>query len=598
MARRAQDDVLAYYQRELHYLRAAGGEFAAAFPKVAGRLELGPDGSSDPHVERLIESFAFLTGRVQRAIDGEFPRITEALLGLLYPQLAAPQPAASVVRLQAPSIPPAGLTVPRGATLSARTADDLRCRFRTCYATRLWSIRAEQAALRSTDAWAFLDHDPAAAVLHLPLALEDGVAGSLGGEALRFHLGGSSAAAARLYDLLVAGCDRVAFLAEGTAPILRPLTDVLHPVGFAPEEALLPDSCHVHPAYALLRDYFALPDKFRFLDLRMPMLPPSCTRLDLLFLLPTPPGALALTRESLLLGCTPVVNLFEHAAEPIHLDQRRLEYKLVPDARLEPVMEVHSVARVRAWQAENETWRDLQPLFAIGAAPERGGQAAWLQRRRSAESRAMGGSDVWLSFVDPDLAPARPAERTVLAHCLCTNRHLAEQVPAGARLEFDEPAGGARATCLTRPIIPRQAPLGGEAAWRLVSHLGLNYLSLSGGPDALAALREMLLLHAAPGDEAAQQQVAGLREMTVRRVVRRIGTGARSALAQGLAIDLLCDERRFVGGSALMLGAVLERFLALHASVNSFTQLTLSSAQRDGPPWHAWPPRSGAAPLV
>lgn len=594
MSSRSRDELLGYYQRELHYLRAAGAEFAAAFPKVAGRLELGPDESGDPHVERLIESVAFLTGRVQRSIDGEFPRLTEALLGLLHPQLAAPVPAAAVARLEAASVPPGGLRVPRGTMLSARTADDLRCRFRTSYDTCLWPIRLAVPELRTTDAWSFLDHDPAAAVLRASLQLGEGVAAVAGGEALRLFLGGAAAGAARLYDLLTAGCDRILFVPDGGSPIPRAAAQVLSPVGFAPDEALLPDRCPVHPAYGLLQDYFAFPDKFRFVDLRLPRLPP-CRQLEVLFLLPTPPVALSLTEESLQLGCTPIVNLFEQVAEPILLDHRRAEYKLVADARLEPVMEIHSVARVRGWRADSEAWTEIRPYFGIGQGGD--SAASWIARRTQAEGRGIGGSDVWLSLVDPALTPTEPAERTLLAHCLCTNRQLAEQVPAGARLEFDEPAGGARAVCLARPTTPRQAPLGGETAWRLVSQLGLNHLSLSDGPDALAALREILLLNAAPDDDAARDQVLGLREMRCRRVTRRVGSGVRSALAQGLAIELVCDERRFAGGSALMLGAVLDRFLALHASVNAFTQLTMFSQQRQRI-WFAWPPRTGAAPLL
>jgi type VI secretion system protein ImpG len=592
----ARDEVLGYYQRELAYLRNAGQEFAQSFPKVASRLELGPDESSDPHVERLIESFAFLTGRVQRSIDQAFPRMTDALLGLLYPQLAAPQPAASVVRLHAEAVAPSGLTVPRGAMLSAHTADGLRCRFRTCYETTLWPVRPGTTELRTSDAWSFLDHDPAAAVLRLPLMIEEAAAAAIGGQTLRLYLGGAAAAAARLHDVLLAGCDRIAFLPEGGVPILSPVAQALRPVGYAPTETLLPDACRVHPAYALLRDYFAFPDKFRFFDLAVPPLP-SCTRLDVLFLLPVPPGALPLSADSVMLGCTPVVNLFEQVAEPIRLDHRRTEYRLVPDLRLEPVMEVHSVTAVRGWNAEADSWHDLRPHFTIDGTAEAPRQASWLMRRSPAAAGGMGGSDAWLSFVDPALQAAQPAERIILAHCLCTNRHLAEQVPAGARLDFDEPAGGARATCIARPSPPRAAPIGGETAWRLVSHLGLNYLTLSGGPDALAALRETLLLHAEADDAAARQQVLGLREMTCRRVTRRIGTGVRSALAQGLAVDITCDERRFAGGSALMLGAVLDRFLALQASVNAFTQLTLHSQQRNGI-WYAWPPRTGAAPLL
>ena len=59
------DELLPYYQRELSYLRRAGAEFAGKYPKIGQRLELGLDESPDPHVERLIESFAFLAARLQ-----------------------------------------------------------------------------------------------------------------------------------------------------------------------------------------------------------------------------------------------------------------------------------------------------------------------------------------------------------------------------------------------------------------------------------------------------------------------------------------------------------------------------------------------------
>src|SRR3954466_8248748 len=91
-------DPLAYYRRELDYLRNAGREFAIKHPEMAGRLELGGMESPDPHVERLIESFAFLSGRLRRDLDSEFPQIAGALLEALHPNLMAPVPAMTVVR--------------------------------------------------------------------------------------------------------------------------------------------------------------------------------------------------------------------------------------------------------------------------------------------------------------------------------------------------------------------------------------------------------------------------------------------------------------------------------------------------------------------
>ena len=90
MIANSHEELLKYYKSELTYLRRMGGVFAERYPKVAKRLELGRDECTDPHVERLIEAFAFLTGRLQHEIDSEFPDITSALLNILYPQLTSP----------------------------------------------------------------------------------------------------------------------------------------------------------------------------------------------------------------------------------------------------------------------------------------------------------------------------------------------------------------------------------------------------------------------------------------------------------------------------------------------------------------------------
>lgn len=92
------DELLPYYERELTFLRQMGAEFAEKYPKVAGRLLLDPSSSEDPHVERLMQTFAFLTARVHHKIDDEFPEVTEALLHVLYPHYLAPIPSMSMVQ--------------------------------------------------------------------------------------------------------------------------------------------------------------------------------------------------------------------------------------------------------------------------------------------------------------------------------------------------------------------------------------------------------------------------------------------------------------------------------------------------------------------
>src|ERR1700722_4177376 len=148
------ESLLDYYSRELTYLRKAGGEFAKRYPKVAQRLELGTGSSADPHVERLIESFAFLTGRIQHDIESEFPEITSALLGVLYPQFLSPIPSMAVAQFVADPTRgkiTSGYVVNKNTPVFAETMETLPCRFRTGYPVVLWPLRIAYTAFESTD---------------------------------------------------------------------------------------------------------------------------------------------------------------------------------------------------------------------------------------------------------------------------------------------------------------------------------------------------------------------------------------------------------------------------------------------------------------
>lgn len=149
-----RDELLGYYERELGFLRQMGAEFARKYPKVAGRLLLEPDKCEDPHVERMIEAFAFMAGRVHLKIDDEFPEFTESLLNVLYPHYLAPIPSMSIAQF---GLDPkqgkltAGYAIERGTTLYSRPIQGTPCRFRTCYPVTVWPLEITEAALQSTD---------------------------------------------------------------------------------------------------------------------------------------------------------------------------------------------------------------------------------------------------------------------------------------------------------------------------------------------------------------------------------------------------------------------------------------------------------------
>ena len=604
MASDGLDDILAYYQRELAYLRDRGLDFARRYPKVANRLEYGGAESQDPHIERLLESFAFLTARLQRTLDSEFPEIPTALLSVLYPHLVAPVPSMAIAQFAvdaAQARAAQGFLIPRQTAVFAETAgpqrDRLTCRFRTGYPVTLWPIEIAHADLAPAADYDFLDAMPeVAAVLRLKLQCQgqwnfaDVVPPSL-----RFFIGAEPGVAGTIYELLFNELVGVAVMPEGRkAPSARLPAESVEAVGFAVEDGLLPYPSNAHLGYRLIQEYFVFPQKFHFFELTLlPPLGPHKS-LDLLFLLrKSPQRRLGINRRSFALGATPIINLFPKTTEPIRIDQTKTEYLLVPDNRWERSTEIHSILKVSATSDLADDSRTFQPYFSYDHHASMNRQGAFWTARREATGRAdMPGTDVLLSFLDLDFTPTRPPSQTAFAHTLATNRGLAEHIGPGTRLEIEIDAPVSGIACLTKPTRQLAPPLAGDTLWRLISHLSLNQLSLGDGEQGLNALREILRLYASLDGGTVEKQIQGLRSLASRPVVRRIGNDGWRGFCRGMEVTLGVDETLYVGASAFLLGAVLSRFLGLYAAANSFTQLVLTSAQRDGI-WKTWPPLAG-----
>lgn len=609
-----------YYKSELTYLRRMGGVFAERYPKVAKRLELGRDECADPHVERLIEAFAFLTGRLQHEIDSEFPDITTALLNILYPQLMSPIPSMAIAQFnvaQDQGKMTTGFTIDRYTPLFADAADGVYCRFRTCYPVTLWPLNVAGAELESTRRWNFIDADSkAVASLRLKLqTLPGGKLNELPVDRLRFYLNGDATTMATLYELLFSNVQDVALQIPGAAPVFLG-TDSIKSVGLEECDDLLPHPPNVHPGYMQLLEYFAFPKQYLFFDLCFDQANPdrrstTNTLLDflpsgevsdidvLLLLNRRPKENLFVDENTFCLGCTPIINLFPKTSEPIRLDHRSLEYPLIPDKRRERTTEIHSILSVSASSNDADTTQRLEPFYSYNHRLETSDQKAfWHARRVPAQRKDLGGNEMLLSFLDLDLKPSFPPMQTVYAHTLCTNRELANELPVGAVFNMEQHAPLDRErpiVCLGKPTRPVPPPLRGSTAWRLVSHLSLNHLSLSEEKDSLPALKEILRLYCLT--ESHHQLIEGIKEMSCRRVMRHTGNDAWRGFCRGNEVTLLLDEDYYEGSGGFLFGAVLNRFLASYTSVNSFTQLIVKSKQREGI-WKKWEPMAGNTALL
>jgi len=615
------DTLYQYYEEELAFIRREGQEFARRHPTAAGRLQLEPTRSVDPHVERLIESFSFLTARIRKKLDDEFPEITDALLNVLYPHYLAPIPSCAILQFvpEPANVQPTGLEVPRHSQLHTTKVGDVACQYRTCYPVTLWPVE-----LAEVEPWEppFPEHISAPqgtqSAIRLRLKCQaDQRFDQLELDTLRFHLCGDPRVTGTVYELLFNHALAVEYRPQetgrdGEEGIRVEPAGGLQPVGFAENEGLLPDNDQSFLGYRLLSELFSFPDKFLFFDLAglAALKERKAGRtVDVIIYLDCPlTGSEHAIAPSLFrLGCTPVVNLFEKTAEPVRLTQRANRYRVTPQYRRPHGYEVYAINRV--YTADTMQPLEYRKLYDYRHTSPWAGKndanAFWYSSRVDSNRENDHGTDVYLHPVDLDFNPAVDSEQTLVVRATCTNRDLPLKLQhVGERLRFElESAVPLRAIrCLKTPTAPLRPPHRRRASWRLISHLALNHLSIS-GRHARDALCEILRLYDYSEERSTQhlaavnrQWIEGIESVTSQRVTRRIRSGGEDGVCRGVEVTIDFDEEKY-GGSAFLFAAVLERFLGVYASINSFVELVATAGNGDAL-INRWPPRAGETPLL
>lgn len=637
------DELYEAYDRELQIMGALAGEFARKHPKIASRLSLNADETGDPHVERLLQGFAFLAARIHKRLDDDFPEMTEALLGAIYPHYLRPIPSMMIVELgfdpaQAASTNPH--RVDRGKVIETEPVEpvDEKCSYRTCFDVAVHPVRVADARFSGPPfRLPVVPPVGTASVLTVDIeTLSHSVSvDQLSLFPLRLHLHDplSGKTANLLYEMLLRRCLGIVVSGGddgGPAGLLS--ATVITPAGFRDDEAAIPGDARSFAGYRMLTEFFTLPRKFLFLDVDGGNdVARRCKgpRLSLSFLLATTDRELerSVNRETVRLGCTPAVNLMEKALDPISIDGRAVAHCLPPDVRSPHAFEIHAIKEVRLIEPGATSHRLVLPMHAAGSAGLRvappGERGLWwtISRRRRTLPRPDGSddhaSDVWMSIVDEKGGPVACVDRTIHVITECVNRNLPGKLKIGEgrpRLSFHEDPGPLSAPrCLHKPTQTLRLDMGRGLAWRLISHLSLNHLSLCGGEHAAEALREILGLYLVEGMDDLQLRrrwVDGIKNVSSARMAARLppdrGRDPRRSLrpsggiAQGLEVKVTLDDDAFADGAgAYLFSTVLEQYLGLWVSINSFTRLVVTSRQRDsrGEEWR-WPPRVGQRVLA
>ncbi|PCK09641.1 MAG: type VI secretion system baseplate subunit TssF [Alteromonadaceae bacterium] len=597
------DELLPYYEKELAFIRQMGSEFSKEHPKIAGRLGISTDTIQDPHVSRLVEGFAYLNARIQHKLDDDFPELSDALLNVVFPHYQRPIPSGAIVQFTPDSQQLSGAhTIDKDTIIETEHfQQNEQCRFKLCYDVQLYPIRMRSAKLMgrpfSTPGSANMRNANGVLKISLESFAPDITFADMNFDTLRCFLRGQAQHVHPLYRMLLNECVGIVMSApdQSCQPVQVDLaTRPIAPVGFEIDEGMLPYPNASFLGYRLLTEYFIFPEKFMFVDFRhLSQWIPQDTesRLDIYIYLKNTDVELEhnINANNFALGCSPAINLFAHRADPIRLDHTRPEYQIVPDSRRPKGFEVYSVNKVVGSDSAGNT-QDFLPFYGF-KHEHRDSQshAFWYASRRSAKlghEERDDGTNVFLSLVDLDFNPNLPDDRFLSLDLTCSNRdqpakmtynlehpklHCLDSAPPCEKIRF-----------ITQPSKAVRPPLRNFARWRLISHLNLNHLSLTGGGNATEALKEILRLYDFTDSSVSKGLVESIIKVEAKQISAPITIDNRTAMCRGVQIEITLNEAQLSGSSSYVYATVLEHFFALYCSVNSFSRVLVAIENREG----------------
>ncbi len=582
-----------YYQEELLYLREMGEEFARAYPKLAPFLSRK---GNDPDVERIIEGFAFIAGRIRQKLDDELPELTHTLISLLWPHFLRPVPSMSVLQFT-PKVGSVSekTVIARDAEIDSVPVEGTPCRFRTCFDVELYPFTLEDIEVQTTGA---------GSALKMNFQLHEGAAlDKIKLDRLRLFLNGELAVCHATYLWFFEHLTRVTVRGDATgknAPRIDLDKTCIHRVGFDEREALIPYPANAFGGYRLLQEYFCLPQKFLFVDitgLEKAARLPVDKRFSITFEFSRPfESHVRLSKSNFQMYCAPIINLFQKDATPIRLKNEKVEYRVMPSGTNSAHFDIFSIDNVSGWIHGAVEKKIYRPFISFDHRTQREAQKDAFYRTRITPAIIGDDAETYASFVTVSERPQLPDVETISIEMTCTNRQLPEKLRIG---DVCVETGNSPQYALFQNILPCTKsippPLEGDMQWMLISNMALNYTSLT-NVDALKVILSAYNFPAFYDKQASRindLRMEGIESIRVSPMTLMFN----GLPARGLRTRLGMKSSKFANvGDMYLFAVVLNEFFALYASINSFNQLTVKDVERGEE--FQWQPRIGQQPVI
>jgi type VI secretion system protein ImpG len=556
-----------YYRDELSYLRDVGALFARANPRLSSYLGRQ---ATDPDVERLLEGFAFLVGRLRQRLDAEMPEVVLSLLQLVWPHYLRPTPPMTTIRFAfADNAGGLSIPVPRGTEVQSRPVDGEPVVFRTSYDVTVLPFLVDGVDLvnrQSTSRLSLTFRRLAGSGLQ-PLA-EAPIT-------LFFNSPRDPGLSHLLLLFFMRRVRRVQFIRPGADPVDVPIE--IEPVGYTAKEATLPYPDNGFSGFRIMQEYFACPEKFAYVRLK---------GLDRFAELPVDTFTLAfemsqrfndtsrVAAENFELNATPAINLFSAEGQALMISHDRTEYPVRAIGGREK-RSVHAIEQVTGWVQGSGRRIDYVPFETFRhdlANPE----DETLYFRTHVRPSVFGdGIDHYLSFATRLNAVGLPETETISLRLTCSNGALASKLGIGS---VDRPTSTTPSKLDFENITPVLSevppPLDDSLLWTLVANLARNFASLI-DVDALRTVVGAYDFRAFADKQAAQQRDLLLRSFRSfeRRGVDIINRG-RPVRAHEVVLSV--SEGQMGGeGEMYLFGSVLDSFLKSYTSINSLHRFSM-----------------------
>ena len=570
-----------YYEEELRYLKEEGARFALKHPQRARYLNLESARDRDPKVEALFEGFAFLCAGIRERIDDTLPELAAGLAGLVWPQLLQPVPSTCVVEFRPrPGMLQRGHTIRKGTALftDPDPATGVSCQFA---ATRDVCVNPVTVSRVETSAGA-----GGKDTLSLSFQLDQGIRPEpLSLSPLRVFINDDLSTALLTRKMLLRHVEEVILKDDcGQSKPLVP-SDTFAEGGFGEDEDLFPEAQNVSRPLSLIRDYFAFPEKFLFIDIygldSLPSggRPASVLTLEIRFDRKLS-GKVHLTKDNVKLHCVPAVNVFRRDAEPVLVDGRRSEYGLVSDAVHPECFAIHSVESVTGVDSASGERRGYERYCRFG------GRERFYSVRAQNDSEEGGDRRVTLSMHGRQTENGRLIRETLHAETWQTNGALARKILAeGGALRKAPPQfpDYITFTNITLPTLPVSPLPSDKYLWAFLSHMSSTHSNFGGAEG----LKEFLRVYdwAPPGGK--RPEIESILSVSGRPCDMAVDR----AVIRGTEMTITVDENAAPEESVFLLGTVLARSLSCMASINTFLKLVLTmSVSGKSFVWHC---RSG-----